>query len=117
MSKGDRYENLSPKKDLNVIRPYLRDLINEHKPTVELSNNNNNNNNNNNKRAEWEIQLTMKTNCISTKNFKDKCTIFSKIELVEIFLIDFKKHKKNQMKEEANLFLIVLNYYVIIFKE
>ena len=28
----------------------------------------------------------MKTNCISTKNFEDKCTIFSKIEPVEIFM-------------------------------
>ena len=64
MSKGDRYENLSPKKYLNVIRPYLKDLIIEHKPTVELNdndnknnnhddnNNNNNNNNNDNNRAE-----------------------------------------------------------------
>ena len=49
MSKGDRYENLSRKEYLNVIRPYLRDLINEHKPAVELNNDNNNNNNNNNK--------------------------------------------------------------------
>ena len=46
-SKGDRYENLSPKEYLNVIKPYLRDLINEHKPGVELNNNNNSNNNNN----------------------------------------------------------------------
>ena len=45
-SKGDRYENISPKEYLNVIRPYLRDLINEHKPTVELNNNNNTDNNN-----------------------------------------------------------------------
>ena len=30
-----------------MIRPYLRDLINEHKPIEELNNNNNNNNNNN----------------------------------------------------------------------
>ena len=45
MSKGDRYENLSPKEYLNVIRPYLRDLINEHRPSVELNNNNNNSNN------------------------------------------------------------------------
>ena len=28
-SKGDRYENLPPKEYLNMIRPYLRDLINE----------------------------------------------------------------------------------------
>ena len=47
-SKGDRYENLSPKEYLDVIRPYLRDLINEQKPTVELSNTNNSNNNTNN---------------------------------------------------------------------
>ena len=34
-SKGDRYENLSPKKYLNMIKPYLRDLINDHKATAE----------------------------------------------------------------------------------
>ena len=33
-SKGDRYENLSPKEYLNMIRPYLRDLINDHKPAA-----------------------------------------------------------------------------------
>ena len=36
-----------------MIRPYLRDLINEHIPTMELNNNNiSNNNNNNNNSAE-----------------------------------------------------------------
>ena len=39
-SKGDRYENLSAKEYLNVFRPYLRDLIDEHKPIAELNNNN-----------------------------------------------------------------------------
>ena len=53
-----------------MIRPYLRDLIDEHKPIMELNNNNNNNDdndsninnnnninkNNNNNRAEWKIQ-------------------------------------------------------------
>ena len=67
-SKGDRYENLSSKEYLELIRPYLRDLINDHKPTEEL-NNNNNNNNNNNDRAEWKIQLTMQNSCISAKRF------------------------------------------------
>ena len=70
-------------KYLNVIRPYLRNLINENKPIMELNNNSNNNNNN---RAEWKIQLTMKTNSISTKSFEDKRTIFSKSEPVEIFM-------------------------------
>ena len=45
-SKADRYENLSPREYLNVIKPYLRNLINDHKTVMELNNNNNNNNNN-----------------------------------------------------------------------
>ena len=35
-----------------MIRPYLRDLINKHKPIEEL--NNNNNNNNDIDRGEWK---------------------------------------------------------------
>ena len=37
-SRGDRYENLSPEKYLDIIRPYLTDLINDHEPTAELNN-------------------------------------------------------------------------------
>ena len=37
-SKRDRYENLSSEEYLNIIRPYLRDLINNHKPTTESNN-------------------------------------------------------------------------------
>ena len=99
-SKGERYENLSPEEYLNVIRPCLRDLINEHKPTVELNNNNNNNNNtdnnnnidnnnnNNNKnnRAEWKIQIIIKNNFISVKGFEDTCTIYLASKPVEIFM-------------------------------
>ena len=40
-SKGDSYENVSPKEYLNMIRPYLGDLINEHKPTIESNNTDN----------------------------------------------------------------------------
>ena len=66
-----------------MIRPYLRDLINNHKPTTELNNkaSNNGNNNANNgansnannsdtERGEWKIQLLMENNCISVKNLK-----------------------------------------------
>ena len=35
-SREDRYENLSPKEYLDIIRLYLRDLINDHKPTVDF---------------------------------------------------------------------------------
>ena len=48
LGNADRYENLSPKEYLNVIRPYLRNLIDEHKPIMELNNNSNNSNNNSN---------------------------------------------------------------------
>ena len=84
-SKGDRYENLSPKEYLNMIRPYLRDLIHEHKPIAELNNNNNNNNNDNN-RGEWKIQLTIQNSCISTRSFEKSCTVYIESEALEIFM-------------------------------
>ena len=49
-SKGDRYEILSRKQYLDVIRPYLTDLTNEHKSTAELNNTNNNTNSSNNEK-------------------------------------------------------------------
>ena len=66
-----------------MIRPYLRDLINEHTPTRELNNNNNNNkkkkkknskNSNNNSDsdcAEWKIELTMQNTCISARSLEE----------------------------------------------
>ena len=95
-SNADRYENLSPKEYLNVIKPYLRDLIDKHKPITEsaTANNNNNDNNNsnnnnniyNNNRAEWKIQLTIKNNFISVKDFEDTRTMYSASKPVEIFM-------------------------------
>ena len=41
-NQADSHENLSPKEYLNVIRLYLKDLINDHKPTAELNSNNSN---------------------------------------------------------------------------
>ena len=78
-SKGDRYENLSSKEYLDVIRPYLRDLINNHKPTMES-------NNEENDRAEWKIQLVMQNNFISNKNSEDTRTIYSASKPVEIYM-------------------------------
>ena len=89
-----------------MIRPYLRTLINDHKPIMELNNNNNNtntntntndNNNNNNtnanantntytNRAEWKIKLIMQNNFISVKDFEDTRTIYLASKPVEIFM-------------------------------
>ena len=60
-----------------MIRPYLRDLINDHKPTTEL--------NNNDERGEWKIQLVMQNNCISTRN-ADTGPVYSASKPVEIFM-------------------------------
>ena len=96
MNYADRNENLSPKEYLNVIRPCLRDLMDEHKPIMKLNNNNNNNNNsnnniinsnnNNNNRVEWKTQLIIKNNFISVKDFEDTRTIYSASKPVEIFM-------------------------------
>ena len=71
-SKGDRYDNLSPKEYLDVIRPYLRNLINNHKSTMES-------NNDKNDSAEWKIQLAMQKFFISDKTFEDTSTIFQQV--------------------------------------
>ena len=78
-SKGDRYENLSPKEYIDVIRPYLKDLINNNKTSMES-------NNEENDRAEWKILLVMQNNYISDKDFEDTCTIYSTSKSVEIFM-------------------------------
>ena len=44
-SKGDKSKNLSPKKYLDIITPYLHDMINDHET-----------------QGEWKIQLIMQTN-------------------------------------------------------
>ena len=42
-----------------MIRPYLRDLINDQKPTTELNNEENEENDSDADRTEWKIQLVM----------------------------------------------------------
>ena len=74
-----------------MIRPYLKDLINEHKPTVEL------NNNNNHHHAEWKIQLTMQNSCISTKFFEENHTIYTKSKPVENFMGSDTKYVINKL--------------------
>ena len=53
---------------------------------MELNNSNSNNGNNSNNRAEWKIQLIIKNNFISVKNFEDTRTIYSVSKPVEIFM-------------------------------
>ena len=66
-----------------MIKPYLRDLINNHKPTIES---NNEENNEENDSAEWKIQLVIQNNFISDKNLEDTQTIYSASKPVETFM-------------------------------
>ena len=72
--------NLSREEYLNIIRPYLRDLINDHKPRAEL------NNDSDAERGKWKVHLVMLNNCISVEIFEDTRTIFSKSKPAEIFM-------------------------------
>ena len=63
-----------------MTKPYLRYLLNNHKPAMEL------NNDEGNDRAEWKIQLVMQNNFICEKDFTDTPTIYSASEPVEIFI-------------------------------
>ena len=69
-----------------MIRPYLRDLINNHKPTTESNNEEKEENDSDADRAEWKIQLVMENSCISTRNFEETRTIYSASKPVEIFM-------------------------------
>ena len=61
-----------------MIRSYLRDLIDNYKPTTVL--------NNNDERGEWKIRLVMQNNCISTRNFEDTRAVYSASKPAEIFM-------------------------------
>ena len=107
MSEGDKDEKLLPNEYLNMIRPYLRDLINKHKSIERLNNNNtdtdnndnnnnnddksnndnnNNNNNNNIECGEWKIILRMYINCISTKSFNETSAMHPKRKQVKVYM-------------------------------
>ena len=58
-SKGDKDKNLAPKEYLNIIRPYLSDMINDNKKKT-------------------RIQLIMQINFISFKDPKETRTMYTK---------------------------------------
>ena len=75
----------------------------------------------------------MQNSCIFSKSFEENCTIYTKSEPLEMFMgsdtknvIDkplntllqrFQRTQETSNEREASSFLIVLNYYFIIFKE
>ena len=66
-SKGDKDKNLLPRESFDIIKSYLRDMINDYKT-----------------RREWIIQLTMRINFISLKDSKETGTMYTKSPNIEI---------------------------------
>ena len=66
-----------------MIKPYLKDLINDHIPVMELGKEEDNSDT---VRGEWKVQLVMQNNCISTKDFEETRTIYSASKSVEILM-------------------------------
>ena len=68
-SKGDKDKNLSPKEYLDMIRPYLSDMINDNKA-----------------KRDWKIQLTMSINFIFSKDFGETRNLHIKSNNIEIMM-------------------------------
>ena len=58
-SKTDKVKNLSIKKYLDIIRPYLRDIINDHKTQEKWRIHSGNKIIERKTQSEWKVQLTM----------------------------------------------------------
>ena len=63
-----------------MIRPYLRNLINEDKLIDDDDDDDDTDS------AEWKIQLTIQNSYISTKSFEETRNIYTKSEPLEIFI-------------------------------
>ena len=82
ISKGDDYKSLSRREYFDMIRLYLRDLINDHKTPMETDNVINNKS----QFGEWKIQLLMINRCTSSKNFEETRFVHSVSDNIEIFM-------------------------------
>ena len=77
-SRGDKGKNLSIKKYLNMIRPYLSDKINDHKTQGKWKIHSGNKIIEHKTQSEWKIQLTMAIDFISSKDSDEARTMNAK---------------------------------------
>ena len=83
-SKGDKGKNLTIKEYFNMIKPYLSDIINDHKTHVLVRHHSGNKTWVEETPSEWKIQLTMAINCISSNDSGETCTMHTKSNNLEI---------------------------------
>ena len=85
-SKRDDGKNLSIKKHLNMIKPYLSDITNNHKTRGLVRYHSGNKSLLEGISSEWKIQLTMAINFISSKDSGEIRTMHTKSNNVEIMI-------------------------------
>ena len=68
-----------------MIKPYLRDMMNDHKTPTKIHSPNTVIDYETTF-GEWKIQLKMRINSISSKNFEETCTIHSVSNNIEILM-------------------------------
>ena len=78
-SKGDKGKNLSIKEHLNMIKPYLSDIINDHKTRGLVRYHSDNKTWAEETSSKWKIQLTMAINFISSKDSDETRTMHKKV--------------------------------------
>ena len=85
-SKGGKGKNLSIKRYLKMIKPYLSDLINNHKTRGLVRYHSGDKSWQEETSSEWKIQLTMAINFISSKDSDETRTMHTKSNNVEIVI-------------------------------
>ena len=85
-SKGNKGKNISIKKYLNMIRPYLSDVINDHKTHGLVRYHSGNKTWVEETPREWKIQLTMAINFISSRDSDETRTMHTKSNDVKIMM-------------------------------
>ena len=85
-SKGDKGKNLSIKEYLNIIKPYLSDIINYHKTHGLVRYHSGNKTWAEENSSEWKIQLTMAINFIFSKDSDETRTMYTKSNNAEIMM-------------------------------
>ena len=68
-SSGNKDKTLSPKDYLDEIKPYLSDIINDHKT-----------------QGEWKIKLTVAINFFSSKDSEETRTMYSPSDNIEVIM-------------------------------
>ena len=85
-SKGNKDKILTPSEYLDMIRPYLSDIINDHKTQGEWKIHSGNTITAYTTQGEWKIHLTMAINFISSKDSYETRIMHAKSDNVEIMI-------------------------------